>query len=169
VRFVAILGALGVSAALAQETRPAGPAAPAPDLVEAARAAGQFNTLLKALEAAGLLETLKGPGPYTVFAPTDEAFSKLPKEELDALLANREDLKAVLTYHVVPGKLSSSDVAKTQALKTLQGDELTVDAASGSVLVDGAKVVQADIAASNGMLHGIDIVLLEEGEGGEDE
>jgi uncharacterized surface protein with fasciclin (FAS1) repeats len=111
------------------------------------------------LETAGLVETLKGEGPFTVFAPTDEAFAKVPKETLDALLADKEKLTAVLTYHVVPGKLMASDVAKLESAKTVQGSSISIDASDG-VKVDGARVVKADVMAKNGVIHVIDSVIM---------
>ena len=132
--------------------------AQAKDLVDTAVAAGQFKTLATALQAAGLVETLKGPGPFTVFAPTDEAFAKVPKDQLDALLKDKAKLTAVLTYHVVPGKVMAADV-KAGKVKTVQGSELTV-ATTGGVSVDGAKVTQADIVAENGVIHVIDTVVI---------
>jgi len=135
-------------------------AADAPkDIVDTAVAAGSFNTLATALKAAGLVETLKGPGPFTVFAPTDEAFAKLPAGALDALLKDKAKLTAVLTYHVVPGKVMAADAAKLTSAKTVQGQSLKVDATSG-VKVDGAQVVKADIVASNGVIHVIDAVVM---------
>ena len=128
------------------------------DIVDTAVAAGQFKTLATALQAAGLVETLKGKGPFTVFAPTDEAFAKIPKADLDALLKDKAKLTAVLTYHVVPGKVMAKDV-KAGKVKTVQGSELTV-AAMGGVTVDNAKVIKTDIAASNGVIHVIDTVVL---------
>jgi len=133
-------------------------AAHAKDVVDTAIDAGKFKTLATALQAAGLVDTLKGPGPFTVFAPTDEAFAKIPKAQLDALLADKAKLTAVLTYHVVPGTVMSKDV-KAGKVKTVQGGELTVTT-SGGVAVDGAKVTAADIAASNGVIHVIDSVLM---------
>ncbi len=133
-------------------------AAQAKDIVDTAVAAGQFKTLATALQAAGLVDTLKGKGPFTVFAPTDEAFAKVPKADLDALLKDKAKLTAVLTYHVVPGKVMAADV-KAGKVKTVQGGELTV-ATAGGVTVDAAKVVQADIAADNGVIHVIDKVIL---------
>lgn len=133
-------------------------AAQAKDIVDTAVAAGKFNTLATALKAAGLVDTLKGPGPFTVFAPTDEAFAKIPKADLDALLKDKAKLTAVLTYHVVPGKVMAKDV-KAGKVKSVQGSELTLGT-SGGVTVDAAKVVQADIAASNGVIHVIDSVVL---------
>jgi uncharacterized surface protein with fasciclin (FAS1) repeats len=129
------------------------------DIVETAVAAGSFSTLAKALETAGLVETLKGEGPFTVFAPTDEAFAKVPKETLDALLADKEKLTAVLTYHVVPGKLMASDVVKLESAKTVQGSSISIDASDG-VKVDGASVVKADVMAKNGVIHVIDSVIM---------
>lgn len=133
-------------------------AAQAKDIVDTAVGAGKFNTLATALKAAGLVDTLKGPGPFTVFAPTDEAFAKIPKADLDALLKDKAKLTAVLTYHVVPGKVMAKDV-KAGKVKTVQGSELTLGT-TGGVTVDAAKVVQADIAASNGVIHVIDSVVL---------
>ncbi len=128
------------------------------DIVDTAVAAGNFKTLATALQAAGLVETLKGTGPFTVFAPTDEAFAKIPKADLDALLKNKAKLTAVLTYHVVPGKVMAKDV-KSGMVKTVQGAELTV-ATAGGVTVDGAKVTATDIVADNGVIHVIDSVVL---------
>jgi uncharacterized surface protein with fasciclin (FAS1) repeats len=133
-------------------------AAQAKDIVDTAVGAGKFNTLATALKAAGLVDTLKGPGPFTVFAPTDEAFAKIPKADLDALLKDKAKLTAVLTYHVVPGKVMAKDV-KAGKVKTVQGSELTLGT-TGGVTVDAAKVVQADITASNGVIHVIDSVVL---------
>ena len=133
-------------------------AAPTKDIVDTAVAAGQFKTLATALQAAGLVETLKGKGPFTVFAPTDEAFAKIPKGDLDALLKDKAKLTAVLTYHVVPGQVMAKDV-KAGKVKTVQGAELTV-ATMGGVMVDNAKVIKTDIAASNGVIHVIDSVVL---------
>ena len=132
--------------------------AQAKDIVDTAVDAGRFKTLATALQAAGQVDTLKGAGPFTVFAPTDEAFAKIPKAQLDALLADKAKLTAVLTYHVVPGTVMSKDV-KAGKVKTVQGSELTVTT-SGGVAVDGAKVRAADIVASNGVIHVIDSVVL---------
>lgn len=128
------------------------------DIVDTAVAAGQFKTLATALQAAGLVDTLKGKGPFTVFAPTDEAFAKIPKADLDALLKDKAKLTAVLTYHVVAGKVMAKDV-KAGKVKTVQGSELTV-ATTGGVTVDNAKVIKTDIAASNGVIHVIDTVVV---------
>lgn len=129
------------------------------DIVDTAVHAGQFNTLVTAVTAAGLVETLKGEGPFTVFAPNDEAFAKVPKADLDALLADKEKLAAVLTYHVVPGKLMAADLAGQTSLKTVQGGELMLDTSNG-VTVDGASVISADIETTNGVIHVIDSVVL---------
>lgn len=146
-RFIAIT-ALGAAAFGAQ----------AKDIVDTAVGAGTFKTLATALQAAGLVDTLKGKGPFTVFAPTDEAFAKIPKADLDALLKDKAKLTAVLTYHVVPGTVMAKDV-KAGRVKTVQGGELTV-ATAGGVTVDGAKVVKTDIVADNGVIHVIDSVVL---------
>ncbi len=130
----------------------------AKDIVDTAVAAGTFKTLATALQAAGLIDTLKGKGPFTVFAPTDEAFAKIPKADLDALLKDKAKLTAVLTYHVVSGKVMAKDV-KAGKVKTVQGSELTL-ATAGGVTVNGAKVVAADIVADNGVIHVIDTVVL---------
>jgi len=132
--------------------------AQAKDIVDTAVGAGNFKTLAAALTAAGLIDTLKGKGPFTVFAPTDAAFAKIPKAQLDALLADKAKLTAVLTYHVVPGKVMAKDV-KAGKVKTVQGSELTV-ATMGGVTVDGAKVTATDIVADNGVIHVIDTVVL---------
>lgn len=132
--------------------------AQAKDIVDTAVSAGSFKTLATALGAAGLVDTLKGKGPFTVFAPTDEAFAKIPKADLDALLKDKAKLTAVLTYHVVSGKVMAADV-KAGKVKTVQGSELTVTTAGG-VMVDNAKVVKTDIVADNGVIHVIDTVVI---------
>jgi uncharacterized surface protein with fasciclin (FAS1) repeats len=129
------------------------------NIVETAIEAGQFNTLVAAVKAAGLVETLNGKGPFTVFAPNDAAFAKIPKATLDGLLKDKAKLTAVLTYHVVSGKVMAKDVMKMKSAKTLQGGSLTIDTSDG-VKVDGAKVIQADIEVSNGVCHVIDTVLM---------
>jgi uncharacterized surface protein with fasciclin (FAS1) repeats len=134
---------------------------PDKDIVDTAVSAGNFNTLVIAVQEAGLVETLKGDGPFTVFAPTDDAFAKIPKEQLDALLADKEKLVAVLTYHVVPGKVMAADVAGLKSAKTVQGQEIAIDTSEG-VRVDEATVIQADVVASNGVIHVIDTVILPE-------
>ncbi len=134
-------------------------AALAADIVDTAVSAGQFNTLVKAVQEAGLVDTLKGKGPFTVFAPTDEAFAKLPAGTLEALLNDKQKLAAVLTYHVVPGEVMAAQV-KPGAVKTVQGQSLTVSIKGGAVMVNNAKVVKTDIVASNGVIHVIDTVVL---------
>ena len=128
------------------------------DIVDTAVAAGSFKTLATALKAAGLIETLKGPGPFTVFAPTDEAFAKIPKADLDALIADKAKLTKVLTYHVVPGKVMAADVTKLKEAKTVEGKMVKIDTSSG-VKVGGATVIKADVEASNGVIHVIDSVI----------
>jgi uncharacterized surface protein with fasciclin (FAS1) repeats len=131
------------------------------DIVAVASGAGSFNTLVAAVKAAGLVETLQGKGPFTVFAPTDEAFAKLPPGTVESLLKpeNKEKLVAILTYHVVPGKVMAADV-KTMKAKTVNGEELSLVVAGGKVTVDNAKVVATDVPASNGVIHVIDTVVL---------
>lgn len=135
-------------------------AAPA-DIVDTAVAA-KFNTLVAAVKAAGLVETLKGKGPFTVFAPTDEAFAKLPKETLESLLKpeNKDKLAAILTYHVVAGKVMATDVVKLKEAKTVNGQSVTIEVVDGAVKIDGAKVTKTDIACANGVIHIIDTVIL---------
>lgn len=132
------------------------------DIVDTAVAAGNFKTLAAALQAAGLVDTLKGPGPFTVFAPTDEAFAKLPAGTVEELLKpeNKEKLVAILTYHVVPGRVMAKDVMKLNSAKTVNGKSVSISDRNGAVMVDNAKVVQADIACSNGVIHVIDSVIL---------
>lgn len=130
------------------------------DIVETAITAGSFKTLVKACQTAGLVDTLKGPGPFTVFAPSDDAFAKLPAGTVEGLLKDIPKLKDVLTYHVVPGRVMSADVAKMKSAKTVQGQEITIDASKGSVKVNDAKVTQADVEADNGVIHIIDSVIL---------
>lgn len=131
------------------------------DIVAVARGAGAFKTLVAAVQAAGLVDTLQGKGPFTVFAPTDEAFGKLPAGTVESLLKpeNREKLVAILTYHVVPGRVMAADV-KTMRAKTVNGQELAIQAGANGVTVDGAKVVKTDVMASNGVIHVIDSVVL---------
>lgn len=129
------------------------------NIVDMAIAAGNFKTLAAALTAADLIATLKGPGPFTVFAPNDEAFAKIPKDKLDALLKDKVALTKVLTYHVVAGKVMAHDV-KAGPCKTVQGDSITVKVDSGKVHVDSANVIKTDIVADNGVIHVIDTVLM---------
>jgi uncharacterized surface protein with fasciclin (FAS1) repeats len=130
----------------------------AQDIVDVATKTGSFSTLVAAVKSAGLEDTLKGPGPFTVFAPTDEAFAKIPKATLDALLKDKAALAKVLTYHVVPGKVMAADV-KAGSVKTVNGQELKVKT-EGGVMVDSAKVTATDVVASNGVIHVIDTVVL---------
>ena len=136
------------------------------DIVDTAVAAGSFTTLAKALAAADLVATLKGPGPFTVFAPTDDAFAKLPAGTLENLLKpeNKAMLRRVLTYHVVPGKVMAADVVKLTSAKAVSADMLSITVSGSTVMVDKARVVRTDIAASNGVIHVIDTVLLPPGE-----
>jgi len=135
--------------------------ASAADIVDTA-VAGNFNTLVAAVKAAGLVDTLKGPGPFTVFAPTDEAFAKLPPGTLESLLKpeNKAKLQSILTYHVVPGKSMAQDVVKIHSAKTVEGQNITIKTVNGGVMVDGAHVTKTDIVTSNGVIHVIDSVLL---------
>jgi len=132
------------------------------DIVDTAVSAGNFQTLAAALKAAGLVETLKGKGPFTVFAPTDEAFAKLPEGTVETLLKpeNKDKLTAVLTYHVVPGKVMAKDVVNLSSAKTVQGSEVKIAVNDGKVKVDNATVVATDIEAGNGVIHVIDSVIL---------
>jgi uncharacterized surface protein with fasciclin (FAS1) repeats len=132
------------------------------DIVETAVAAGSFKTLAKALQAADLVDTLKGQGPFTVFAPTDDAFAKLPAATLNDLLKpeNKKKLQRILIYHVVPGRVTSSDVVKLSTAKAVSGDAIDIKASGGTVIVDGARVVKTDVQASNGIIHVIDTVIM---------
>ena len=132
------------------------------NIVETARDAGKFTTLIAAIDRAGLESTLAGEGPFTVFAPSDEAFAQLPEGTVDSLLAEPDKLASVLTYHVVPGRVTAADVVGLATAPTVQGEELPVSV-DGSVHVDGARVISADIEASNGIIHVIDRVLLPAG------
>ena len=150
-----------VAVALLSVSALARPAA-SKDIVDTAVAAGSFKTLAAALQAAGLVDTLKGAGPYTVFAPTDDAFAKLPAGTVDELLKpeNKEKLVAILTYHVVPGDVMAAKVMKMSSAKTVNGQAVTISTKGGTVMIDNAKVVKADIACSNGVIHVIDTVLM---------
>jgi uncharacterized surface protein with fasciclin (FAS1) repeats len=132
------------------------------DIVDVAAENGSFNTLVAAVKAAGLVDTLKGKGPFTVFAPTDEAFAKLPEGTVEMLLQpeNKDKLAAILTYHVVSGKVMSTDVVKIDSAATVQGQMLMVKVVDGSVMINNAKVIMADVKASNGVIHVIDTVLM---------
>jgi uncharacterized surface protein with fasciclin (FAS1) repeats len=138
------------------------PKSPSKDIVDTAVAAGSFKTLAAALQAAGLVDTLKGDGPFTVFAPTDAAFAKLPAGTVDDLLKpeNKEKLVAILTYHVVPGKVTAAQVMKINSAKTVNGESVAISVNGGTVMVDSAKVTKADIMCSNGVIHVIDSVLM---------
>jgi uncharacterized surface protein with fasciclin (FAS1) repeats len=135
-------------------------AASAADIVDTAVAAGNFTTLVAAVKAAGLVDTLKGPGPFTVFAPTDEAFAKLPAGTVDALLKDPDKLKKILLYHVVSGKVMAADVVKMKRAKTVEGAFLKIHVMGGNVMVDNANVVKTDIVCDNGVIHVIDTVLM---------
>jgi uncharacterized surface protein with fasciclin (FAS1) repeats len=146
---VVLASGLGFGAARADE-----------DIVDTAKAAGSFHTLLTAATKAGLVDTLKGKGPFTVFAPTDEAFAKIPQETLNGLLQDKAKLKEVLLYHVVKGKVMAADAAKLDSAKTVQGKPITIKARGGKVMINDAEVTKADIKTSNGVIHVIDTVLL---------
>ena len=130
------------------------------DIVDVAVEAGSFNTLAAALQAAGLVDVLKGDGPFTVFAPTDEAFAKLPAGTVEALLADKEKLTAILTYHVVPGKVMAADVVNLSEATTVNGAPIKIMVHNGSVMINNATVTAADVSASNGVIHVIDTVIL---------
>jgi uncharacterized surface protein with fasciclin (FAS1) repeats len=156
---IGTVAALGMAVAASNTTAVD---APTKDVVETAVAAGSFTILTKALETVGLVQTLKGSGPFTVFAPTDEAFAKLPADTLEALLKpeNQAKLRRILTYHVVPGRVMASDVAKLHAAKTVSGETIAIATSGGGVTVDKAHLVTTDIAATNGVIHVIDAVML---------
>ncbi|SFL52402.1 fasciclin domain-containing protein [Shimia aestuarii] len=159
--FIAAIGGIALSITAVNATL-AGSSAAKMDIVDTAVAAGSFNTLVAAVQAAGLVDTLKGDGPFTVFAPTDAAFAALPEGTVENLLKpeNKDQLVAILTYHVIPSKVMSGDIAgKTAEVATVEGSKLSVDAMNG-VKVDAATVVTADIATSNGVIHVIDTVLI---------
>lgn len=159
---VALFVMLTLALALPAQADYSGTRSAMPDIVDTAVAAGQFGTLVAAVQAAGLVDTLKGEGPFTVFAPTDAAFDALPEGTVASLLLpeNREQLVAVLTYHVVSGKVMAADVVKLDTAPTVQGQSVSVQAMNGMVMIDEAHVVQADIEAGNGVIHVIDSVLL---------
>jgi uncharacterized surface protein with fasciclin (FAS1) repeats len=150
---VALLGA--ATSGLATQ-----PAAAPKDIVDTAVSAGSFKTLAKLLTDAGLVETLKGKGPFTVFAPTDEAFAKIPKETLDAVAKDKAKLRAVLTYHVVAGNVMAKDVVGLKSAKTVQGQTVAISVRGNTVKINNATVTKTDIVASNGVIHVIDRVLL---------
>jgi uncharacterized surface protein with fasciclin (FAS1) repeats len=138
----------------------AGAAEKPQDIVDTAVSAGSFKTLVTAVKAAGLVETLKGQGPFTVFAPTDEAFAKLPAGTVEKLLSDKELLAKILTYHVVPGKVMAADVVKLDEAKTVQGQTISISTKDGVKLNGSAKVIKADIPCTNGVIHVIDTVML---------
>jgi len=157
---VAALFVLAFSAGASSEAKMNSGNASQKNIVETAVAAGNFKTLTEAVTAAGLVETLSGPGPFTVFAPTDEAFAKVPKGVLEALMANKTLLTSVLTYHVVPGAVMSSDLKDGMSVKTVEGSDVKIAISPAGVMVNNAKVIQPDIKASNGVIHAIDSVIL---------
>jgi len=133
------------------------------DIVATASSAGSFNTLVAAVQAAGLVETLQSDGPFTVFAPTDEAFAKLPEGTVEALLANPDQLRAILLYHVVPGKVMAADVVNLNSATTAQGSDVEIMLADGRVMINDANVTATDIETSNGVIHVIDSVIIPRG------
>ena len=161
-RIISLVAVLAVAAAAVGGTGPAsaGTRASKVDIVQTAVAAGQFTTLASLLQKAGLVDTLATGGPFTVFAPTDAAFAKVPKATLDALAADPAKLKAVLLYHVVPGRVTAADVVKLTSAKTAEGRSLAIKVVNGSVFVDGAQVTTPDVEATNGVIHVIDSVLI---------
>jgi len=154
-----ILSSVAVAASMMVAT-PEKDQDPSMNIVEVAVSAGSFNTLVAAVQAAGLVETLSGEGPFTVFAPTDEAFAQIPEDQLNALLADKEALTAVLTYHVVAGKVMAEDVVKLTSAETVNGQSVDIQVMDGKVMVDGAEVITADVEASNGVIHIINKVIL---------
>ncbi|HEY8409183.1 MAG TPA: fasciclin domain-containing protein [Gaiellaceae bacterium] len=158
-RLLSLIAVAAAAVSLAAGGATARPAAQS-DIVQTAVAAGQFKTLAKLLTRAGLVSALEQPGPYTVFAPTDAAFAKVPKKTLNALLANKAKLKAVLLYHVVAGTVTAADVAKLASAKTLQGAKIRIRVSGMNVLVNQAKVTKADVMASNGVIHVVNRVLI---------
>jgi len=165
-RIVAVVIMLSLLAVLGNPaSKPAqGADQPEKDIVDTAVAAGQFKTLVTAVKAAELVDTLKGEGPFTVFAPTDEAFAKVPKEKLEALLKDKKALTDVLTYHVVPGKVMAADLVKLDSVKTAQGKSLSIVTKDGNVTINGVNVIKTDIVCKNGVIHVIDAVLLPTGD-----
>jgi uncharacterized surface protein with fasciclin (FAS1) repeats len=157
---IIIAAVAALALAVAMSTATASPGMGEKNLVQTAVAAGQFKTLAALLQKAGLAGTLAGKGPYTVFAPTDAAFAKVPKATLAALAANKAKLRAVLLYHVVKGKVTAAQAIKLHSAKTLEGEPLAIRVSGGKVLVDGATVVKADLMASNGVIHVINKVLI---------
>jgi uncharacterized surface protein with fasciclin (FAS1) repeats len=165
-RIVAVVIMLSLLAVLGNPaSKPAqGADQPEKDIVDTAVAAGQFKTLVSAVKAAELVDTLKGEGPFTVFAPTDEAFAKVPKEKLEALLKDKKALTDVLTYHVVPGRVMAADLVKLDSVKTAQGKSLSIVTKDGNVTINGVNVIKTDIVCKNGVIHVIDAVLFPAGD-----
>jgi uncharacterized surface protein with fasciclin (FAS1) repeats len=159
-RLFAFAIAMGFAAMLAMAVEAPARTEDAKDIVDTAVGAGQFKTLVTAVKAADLVETLKGKGPFTVFAPTDEAFAKVPKATIDGLLADKKALTKVLTYHVVPGKVLAADVVKLKSAKTVEGAPVEITVKDDKVMINSAHVIKADILCSNGVIHVIDSVLL---------
>jgi uncharacterized surface protein with fasciclin (FAS1) repeats len=162
----AVLGlvlALGTAPAFAGGSCSGSPAANTGDIVATASSAGSFNTLVAAVEAAGLVETLQSDGPFTVFAPTDEAFAKLPEGTVEALIADPDQLRSILLYHVVPGKVMAADVVTLDSATTAQGSDVEIMLADGGVRVNNANVTATDIETSNGVIHVIDTVIIPRG------
>jgi uncharacterized surface protein with fasciclin (FAS1) repeats len=149
----ALLLTVGAAQSLAQQQ-------PAKDVIDTAADAGTFKTLIKAAQESGMVATLKGQGPFTVFAPTDEAFAKLPAGMLDALMQDKQKLSALLAAHIVSGRLLAADVTKMQSAKTVNGQEITFTVKDGAPMANNAKIVKADVLASNGVIHAIDTVFL---------
>jgi len=160
IRMIAVAGLLITASLGKPQMQAAAQMQPTKNIVETAIDAGSFKTLVKAVDAAGLVQTLTGPGPFTVFAPTDEAFAKLPAGTLDALLKDKAKLTSILTYHVVPGRVLAADVTKMTSAKTVNGQNITISMKDGGVMVDNAKVIKTDVLASNGVIHVIDTVIL---------
>ena len=160
--FKTALGVLAITLGLGLPGSVKAQSMPDKDIVEIAASAGSFNTLVTAVKAAGLVDTLKGNGPFTVFAPTDEAFAKLPRGTVETLLKpeNKDKLTAVLTYHVVPGRVTAGEVVNLSSAKTVNGRALRINTKDGKVMVDNARVTATDIMASNGVIHVIDSVVL---------
>ena len=160
--FKTALGALAITLGLGLPGSVKAQSMPDKDIVEIAASAGSFNTLVTAVKAAGLVDTLKGNGPFTVFAPTDEAFAKLPGGTVETLLKpeKKDKLTAVLTYHVVPGRVTAGEVVNLSSAKTVNGRALRINTKDGKVMVDNARVTATDIMASNGVIHVIDSVVL---------
>ncbi|MER3410587.1 MAG: hypothetical protein C4305_03235 [Thermoleophilia bacterium] len=159
-RFIATIAAVVALAATVVAQAGAGNAAEKANLVQTLAATGQFKTLVSLITKAGLAKTLSRPGPYTVFAPTDAAFAKVPKSTVSALLADKAKLRTVLLYHVVPGRISSSQVARLSSVKTASGKEIHIRVKGGQVFVNNATVTKADVTASNGVIHVVNRVLI---------